>query len=300
MVNLPSWRIFAIAALIILIIVLFAPYGLGRLDCYNCTEAKDIAKAISDARSALTQIALAAGAGGTLFFTWRNSLQSAEDSRAARALTQEARTSENFIKAVEQMGSDKPTLHVGGIFGLGRVLQNAKPEGDYWPVMDVLTAFVRENFPISDPSRRRRRAGNAPEDLQAALNVLARRSVNGQPPDRGGKDSPIDLHESNLTDTWMANGHFESGFFVGCNFTGANLTNSKFQYANFSKAVLDKAEMGDSDWTKVSFGEEVFGYADFGAADLRDADLSQATGLDDPKLICRALWQMEKRGCHRI
>ena len=51
---------------------------------------------------------------------------------------------ETFSKAVEQLGSDKLEVRVGAIFALER-LSKESPD-DYWIVMEVLTAFVRERM----------------------------------------------------------------------------------------------------------------------------------------------------------
>ena len=134
------------------IVIVLLGWAVGRLDCWSCTEAKDRAKASSDARTALLQLLLGVGGAGTLYFTWRNYTRTVEDSKRAAAdsretqkLARESRTSENFIKAVEQLGNQAAHVRVGGIYGLGRLLRTASVDDDYWPLMDVLTAFVREN-----------------------------------------------------------------------------------------------------------------------------------------------------------
>jgi hypothetical protein len=56
----------------------------------------------------------------------------------------ERRIVETFSKAVEQLGSDKLEVRVGAIFALER-LSKESPD-DYWTVMEVLTAFVRDRM----------------------------------------------------------------------------------------------------------------------------------------------------------
>ncbi|MFN7523786.1 MAG: hypothetical protein ACK5RD_11680, partial [Aphanizomenon sp.] len=53
---------------------------------------------------------------------------------------------ERFSKAIEQLGSDKPEVILGGIYTLERIARDSKP--DQWTIMEVLTAFVRQNAPI--------------------------------------------------------------------------------------------------------------------------------------------------------
>jgi uncharacterized protein YjbI with pentapeptide repeats len=243
-------------SLAVLIFLSFVPTLLVKIDCWGVEEkplgcdAKAKIKSASDARVALIQFLLAVGAGGTLFFTWRNNRQTAKDAAVNQALTRESRVSENFVKAVEQLGSDKPSLHIGGIYGLDRVLR-ATEEGkaDYWAIMDVLCTFVRQNFRNPQQKGEVPRPEPAPEDLQAALNVLARRWFTGKVSDREGTDAVVDLHGTNLANTWMANGHFEYGFFINCDLRDADLGNSKFMGSDFSGADLGGAILWRADLT---------------------------------------------------
>jgi hypothetical protein len=52
------------------------------------------------------------------------------------------RITENFSKAIEQLGSDKLEVRLGGIYLLERISKESSD--DYWPIMESLTAFVRE------------------------------------------------------------------------------------------------------------------------------------------------------------
>ena len=64
-----------------------------------------------------------------------------EQTRADR----ERRITESFAKAVEQLGSDKLETRLGAIYTLERIAQESARE--YWPIMETLTAFVRERAP---------------------------------------------------------------------------------------------------------------------------------------------------------
>jgi Pentapeptide repeats (8 copies) len=215
-------------------------------------EPKDVAKTIADVRSSLLQVIAGLAGALAVYFTWRN-----------YNLGREGRTSDNFIKAVDQLGNEEVTVRVGGIFGLGRLLRTAKPDGDYWPIMDVLTAFTRSSF----PAEKEPRAGRRPQDLQAAIDVLARRSGSYQ--HRTG-DSPVDLHDTDLSDTWLASqGHFEDALLEGCYLVEADLRGSYFQNATFTKAVLTGASLHN---------------ANFSGADFSGADLGTASGLGPGQL----------------
>src|SRR5919202_1789427 len=63
--------------------------------------------------------------------------------------SREARAHERFGQAVEQLaseradGSRRTETRLGGIYALERLA--AESDEQYWPVMEVLTAYVREN-----------------------------------------------------------------------------------------------------------------------------------------------------------
>jgi hypothetical protein len=120
----------------------------------------------------------------------------------------EARASDDFIKIVDQLGNQSVNTRIGGIIGLGRLLRTAAIDGDYWSLMDFLRAFVRQSVPVTDAPRRTKPS----EDIQAAINVLARRSSSEVP--MRIYDSPVDLSQCDLSYLWMAGGHYEGGYFV--------------------------------------------------------------------------------------
>jgi hypothetical protein len=197
---------------------------IGRfVDCWGC-EPHDTAKAISDARATLLQVAVGIAGAAALYFTWQTYL-----------LGREGRASDNFIKAVDQLGNEQVHVKVGGIVGLGRLLRTATVDGDYWFLMDVLTAFARHSVPKAATPR-----GTKPsEDIIAAINVLARRSQS-RVPDRE-EDSPVDLTRCDLGYLWMAEGHYEAGQFGDSVLTNVEGQDAFFNYANFDRADLTGA-----------------------------------------------------------
>ena len=62
------------------------------------------------------------------------------------------RITESFAKAMEQLGSDKLEVRLGGIYALERISQES-PQ-DHWTVMENLTAFVRERTQRAEADRR--------------------------------------------------------------------------------------------------------------------------------------------------
>jgi hypothetical protein len=62
-------------------------------------------------------------------------------------LTQEGQITDRYTRAVEQLGSDKLDVRLGGIYALERIAKDS--ERDHPTVVEVLSAFVREH---SDPA----------------------------------------------------------------------------------------------------------------------------------------------------
>jgi hypothetical protein len=97
-------------------------------------------------------------------------------------LTQQGQLTDRYTKAIEQLGSDKPDVRLGGIYALERIAKDSAY--DRATIAEVLTAFIRgrapwpparpdqpgEDTPIKEILFLRYRA---PDD-QAALTVLGR------------------------------------------------------------------------------------------------------------------------------
>ena len=60
---------------------------------------------------------------------------------------------DRYTKAIEQLGSDKLDVRIGGIYALERIARDSAR--DHPTVMEVLTAFIREHsreqWPPPDP-----------------------------------------------------------------------------------------------------------------------------------------------------
>jgi hypothetical protein len=191
-------------------------------------EAKEVAKQESDTRTTVVQVI-----GGALLFiglyftakTWRT--------------TQEGQITDRFTKAINQLGEagpEKLAVRLGGIYALERIARDS--EKDRWPIMEVLTAYVRENAPWrptppqdtpppqDHPSPRRRTAPqNQPAtDIQAVLTVLGRRTPTY---------APLDLRGTDLR---------------GADLEGALLEDANLQDAHLEGAWLPMAYLGGADW----------------------------------------------------
>jgi hypothetical protein len=214
------------------------------------TERKDLVQAVG--------VLLAATAGLVgLFFTAQNvrtnqrTLQvNLENTQRTLELTEQGQLTERFTRAIEQLGETddkgkpKLELRLGGIYALERIAKDS-PGRDYSTVMEVLTAYVRENAklplkestePTSEPSER---AKQPRADIQAVLDVLGRRQE-----ERVSEEYSVwlDLRETNLK---------------GANLTRANLTRANLMGANLTEAKLWEADLrGAKLWNARALTQE--------------------------------------------
>ena len=79
------------------------------------------------------------------YLTWRQIQTGREASRAELQLGRETQITERFMQAVDQLGSEKLAVRIGGIHALARIARNSDP--DRGAIMELLAAFVRANAP---------------------------------------------------------------------------------------------------------------------------------------------------------
>jgi hypothetical protein len=87
-----------------------------------------------------------------IYFAWAN-LKTTQIGRAETLrLTNEGQITDRFTKAIDQLGSPKLELRLGEIYALERIARDS--EKNHWPIMEVLTTFVRVHAPIAKTSDR--------------------------------------------------------------------------------------------------------------------------------------------------
>jgi hypothetical protein len=57
-------------------------------------------------------------------------------------LNQQRHITEQFTQAIDQLGSNKVSVRVGGIYALGRIAKDSSK--DHEPLVETLAAFIRE------------------------------------------------------------------------------------------------------------------------------------------------------------
>jgi hypothetical protein len=184
-------------------------------------------------------------------------------------ISREGQITERFTRATDQLGSDSLMTRLGGIYALERIARDS--EDDHWPVMEVLTAYVRENARLSDPPPTRfERNFRAPTDIQAVITVIARRDPERKK--KGLEPWGLDLSGTDLRDIEM-----EAGFFEGANFYQADLKHANLRKANLQGARFMFAQLQQARCSDANFQRAYLGYAELSEASLYKSQFDGAT-----------------------
>jgi hypothetical protein len=264
-------------------------------------QKDQLIKARNDARSGLLTALALGGAfiGGYVGLRQlelaREQLQhNLEASRGTLDLTRRGQLTERFTRAIDQLGSDKLDVRIGGIYALERIARDSKT--DHGPIMEILTTYVREHSPwppvgtgectaqslIQEVSALRIRAA----DVQAALTVVGRRTVAHEKDTKGIDLSSVDHRRADLRSANLRHADLRGANLGGADLRGADLLVAHLQDANLGHADLGGAnlrgaKLGHADLRGANLQGAKLGGADLLGADLRGADLRNAQVGDD-------------------
>ncbi|MFF2431689.1 pentapeptide repeat-containing protein [Streptomyces mirabilis] len=252
----------------------------------------------ADAVNAVRQTVLATVTGATvfvgLFYTVRTYL-----------LSRRGQVTERFRTAVQHLASDTVELRLGGVYGLEHVLSESPQE--HVAVVSVLAAFVRHRTrpdpaPAVDltlPEARNAdrpllpQGTQPPPDIQAAIDVLARRPERHEP-------RRIDLRDAVLCGLLLRGFEFDGAprldraFLTHADLRRADLRGTRFQGAvlNFADlrqaalhgACLDGALLHQADLRGAGVAGAVLRGTDLTGADLRNCDGLTEEQLRDARI----------------
>lgn len=206
------------------------------------------------------------------------------------------RITESFMKAVEQLGSQKLEVRLGGIFSLERISIESAPE--YWTVMETLCAFVRQRSPWLPSSAERdsifndvdpreaSREKRFPSDAQAVLTVLGRRDDRRSPRRERLPPTPtkrylkLDLSYTDLRGARFIDHPEHSKNFSEIDFTRSNLQGVAFYDINFSQSDFSEADLEGVDFNECDFSHATFDGACMQRLVVNGANFNTATFVD--------------------
>jgi Pentapeptide repeats (8 copies) len=200
-------------------------------------------------------------------------------------LTVQGQLTDLYISAVDQLGSDKLDVRIGGIYALERVANDSVR--DHPTVMEILTAFVRvhshEQWPPADhsrvawitrrgrfPARGREQERLTRPDVQAAVAVIGRR-------DAQRDIRVIDLADSILRRADLTRARLRNADLIHVDLTGANLAYANLAEARLIGANLAYANLDGADLAGANLDGVDLAYANLDGARLAGANLPTRT-----------------------
>jgi Uncharacterized low-complexity proteins len=272
---------FIIAVLFLIII----PYL--QVDYQGISNSTVKATLENQYRATLAQVFGGAAIGISLYYTWRRIAIAEEELKTTQEnlkatqeiaqnnlkVSQESQITERFTRAIDQLGNPAIEIRLGGIYALERISKES--EEDYWPIMEILTAYVRKNsiFKIAKNRKVTNLAmdiqanesitskvpeiRNIPLDIQAVITVIRRRKHSFE----NGEANSLGLQETNLH---------------GANLFDANLSRVNLSGADLSDANLSRADLSEADLSLANLSDADLFLADLSNAKLSSADLSGA------------------------
>jgi len=208
--------------------------------------------------------------------------------RAQQELTERGQVTDRISKAVDQVGSDKLDVRLGGMYALERLMRESP--GDQPNLVAVLCAYVRLHATAS-PAGRASPAAAEPlgprafvrpglaTDVQTALTIVARRP-------RSGEHEEIDLSGADLSGAQLYSAKLAGANLVEANLSGAMLIQADLSKAGLIGADLSRAELAYSDLRDAILFDTNLTDANLYHANLADADLGRALGLTTSQAKC--------------
>ncbi|MGW4897435.1 pentapeptide repeat-containing protein [Kitasatospora sp. NPDC004240] len=245
--------------------------------------AQDQLKAVNDVRTTLLQVV-----GGLVvlfgaYATWRQLRVSQDGLRA----TQEGYVTDRFSRAVDQLGSDKLDVRIGGLHALWRIAEQSARDRE--AIISIQAAYLRTHLPwppagpespaadvpINDIAPLETRAA----DAQVALTALG---VLCQHREQSWVNLSItDLRRADCDGLWFPEVNFdracmEAAGLYHANLTQASLVSVNLRHADLTTAILRRARCILADLRAAKLVETDLRDADFTETDLREANLRKA------------------------
>ncbi|MDW8471041.1 pentapeptide repeat-containing protein [Streptomyces scabiei] len=245
--------------------------------------AQDRLKAVNDVRTALLQVV-----GGLVvlfgaYATWRQLRVSQDGLRA----TQEGYVTDRFSRAVDQLGSDKLDVRIGGLHALWRIAEQSARDRE--AIISLQAAYLRTHLPwppagpespaadvpINDIAPLETRAADAQVAL-TALGVLCRHREQSWV-----NLSITDLRRADCDGLWFPEVNFdraclEAAGLYHANLTQASLVSVNLRHADLTTAILRRARCVLADLRAAKLVGTDLRDADFTETDLREANLRKA------------------------
>ncbi len=196
----------------------------------------------------LRNLALGVAAILGVGFAWWRSWCLGKQTRVA----EQGLITDRFIKATEQLGSDKESVRIGAIYSLWRIAVDSPEQSDKIAVLDVLCAFVRasgKDCELPEPSKdgekkedEEKESTPLPivrDDIQIAMNLLDKKCCELQLKDK----YTFDLKGAYLAEANLDNAQLEYAILISVHLKGAHLEGAHLEGAHLKGAHLEGAHL---------------------------------------------------------
>ncbi|MFH7030924.1 MAG: pentapeptide repeat-containing protein [Heteroscytonema crispum UTEX LB 1556] len=220
---------------------------------------------------------------------------------------QERLIAERFMGAIAQLGHDKVETRTGAIYALERVAQDCPKE--YWTIMEILTAFVRENTfnqaeseeeteentaatifaPMTNAASDTNWREEPPKirtDIQVALTVIGRRDSQKDPENqkldlrntdiRGADLRDANLQRADLRGSDLSGADLRRIDLSGADLDGGKLSGSILYEANLQGCNLHAANLTGANLNRTNLQSSNLRAANLTGASLRAANMTGA------------------------
>ena len=150
------------------------------------------------------------------------------------SIAHEGHLTERLTRAITQLGDDNMAIRLGGIYALERLAKDS--DTDHGRVMDILTAYVRENAPrhgedAPQAANKPNKPNKPTTDMQAILTVIGRRKT----PGNNRHTARLDLNHTRLVGADLRRADLTGADLTGADLTGADLLMADLTDANLSR-----------------------------------------------------------------
>ena len=203
------------------IAIIWFIWKVPQLQAQNIKDTKDRVTLENATRATLVQAIGGLGLIITAYFAQQN-----------LKVTQEKQVTERFAKAIEQLGNENIHVRLGAIYALERISKDS--DSDYWQVMEILTAYVRETSPYSPRDKTENQPPPIAINIQAVLTIIKRRTKSYTQ----GEENYLNLSKSNLKGADLQGADLKGAYLQGANLQGAYFRGADLRGASFHKADL--------------------------------------------------------------
>ncbi|MFF4490332.1 pentapeptide repeat-containing protein [Streptomyces sp. NPDC001544] len=242
--------------------------------------AADRLNAVNNVRTTLLQTVGGAVVLFGAYATWRQ-LRVSQDGLHA---TREGNVTDRFSRAVDQLGSDKLDVRIGGIYALWRIADHSVR--DHEAVVSIMAAYLRTHLPwppqepgvppadasINSVLPLETRAADAQTAL-TCLGVLRR-----EPRPEWLNVSLTDLRRADCDGLWLQEVNLdgtclEAASIYQVNLSKASLIAANLRHAELGTSILHQVRCIEADLRGARLVKADLREADFSRADLREANL---------------------------